>query len=55
MKNLEYINHSVDILMEIQLRCDQMESINLKSITIRQNRLWQQTGDQADVDRMGYF
>lgn len=26
-----------------------MESINLKSITIRQNRLWQQTGDQADV------
>ena len=41
--------------MEIQLRCDQVKSINLKSINIRLNRLWQQTSDQDDADGMGYF
>lgn len=41
--------------MEIQLRCDQVESINLKSINIGLNRLWQQTGDQDDADGMEVF
>lgn len=41
--------------MEIQLRCDQVESINLKSINTGLNRLWQQTADQDDAVGMGYF
>lgn len=39
--------------MEIQLRCDQVESISVKSINIGPNRLWQQARDQDWTGRDG--